>query len=178
MRKIIYHVATTLDNFIAREDGSADGFLPEGEQVTEYLQQLQNYDTVIMGRKTYEFGYDYGLQPGQPAYPHMRHYIFSTTLKFDQPHEKVKVISTYSLAIIQQLKEEEGTPIYLCGGGNFAGFLLENELIDELWIKHNPIFFGKGIGLFGGCKKEIGLDLLDAKVYDTGVLLLKYSIKY
>ena len=82
MRKLVYHVAMTLDNFIAHEDGSINGFAPfaEGEHVADYLAQLQEYDTVLMGRATYEFGYQYGLEPGQPAYAHMKHFIFSKTL--------------------------------------------------------------------------------------------------
>jgi len=35
-----------------------------------------------MGKNTYEFGYKFGLKPGQRAYPHMTHYIFSNSLKF------------------------------------------------------------------------------------------------
>ena len=84
MRKLVYDVATTLDNFIAHEDGSCDGFLSEGEHVTDYLARLAGYDTVVMGRRTYEYGYPYGVVPGQraPLYRHMRHFIFSKTLRF------------------------------------------------------------------------------------------------
>lgn len=76
MRKLIYHVATTLDHYIAHEDHSIEGFLQEGDHVTDYVASFQNYDTVIMGKATYEFGYQYGMEPGQPAYPNMKHYIF------------------------------------------------------------------------------------------------------
>ncbi len=178
MRKIVYHVATTLDHYIAHEDGTIDGFPAEGTHVEDYLTSLQEYDTVIMGRRTYEFGYAYGLQKGQPAYPHMQHYIFSRSLTFDQPSEKVRIINQDEIAFINQLKQGEGTPIYLCGGGNFAGFLLEHQLIDELKIKLSPVLFGSGIPLFGDTKKAANLILLDTKTYDTGVLLLTYQLRY
>lgn len=64
MRRLVYHVATSLDNFIAREDGSTPGFVAEGQHVTEYLETLQTYDTILMGRATYEAGYQYGVEPG------------------------------------------------------------------------------------------------------------------
>lgn len=64
MRKITYYVAISLDGFIAGPDGDISGFVQQGEGVNQYLQDLQAFDTVIMGRKTYEFGYAYGLQPG------------------------------------------------------------------------------------------------------------------
>jgi len=178
MRKLVYHVATTLDNYISHADGSIEGFVPEGDHVTEYLESLKNYDTVIMGRKTYEFGYNYGLKPGQPPYPHMKHYIFSKTLHFDHPDERVTIIDSNEVAFVRQLKEADGTDIYLCGGGAFAGFLLDHQLIDALIIKLNPVIFGKGIPLFGGSIQTVDLSLVDTKVYQTGVLLLTYHLHY
>lgn len=179
MRKIIYHVATTLDNYIAHEDGSIGGFLEEGDHIPDYMAHLQRYDTVIMGRNTYEFGYQYGLKPGQPAYPHMQHYIFSKTLQFDnKADEKVKIINKDEIPFIQQLKQTEGTDIYLCGGGAFAAYLFENELIDEVIIKLNPVIFGNGIKLFGASTKSVNLSLTDTKIYNSGVLLLTYKVEY
>lgn len=178
MRKLIYHVGATLDNFIAHEDGSTDGFLYEGEHVTDYTQSLQGYDTVLMGKKTYEFGYQYGLQPGQPAYPHMKNYVFSKSMPSDAftPHEQFEIVTENEAAFIQQLKATAGSPIYLCGGGSFAGFLLEQGLIDELKVKLYPVLFGKGIPLFK-TDKDVKLSLLASKVYETGVVLVSYQIQ-
>ena len=179
MRKIIYHVATTLDNFIAHEDHSIDGFLPEGEHVTDYITQLQQYDTVIMGKGTYEFGYQYGMKPGDAPYPHMMHYIFSKTLQFES-NEKVKIIRDQEIEFLQQLKQTEGTDIYCCGGAAFASFLLENQLLDKLIIKLNPVLFGRGIPLFANSEtfKTLPLTLLDSKTYSSGVVLLTYKLNY
>ncbi|GAB3550339.1 dihydrofolate reductase family protein [Spirosoma fluminis] len=179
MRKLIYHVGVTLDSFIGHEDGSAsEGFINEGEHVTEYQQSLLDYDTVIMGKATYEYGYQFGLQPGQPAYPHMKHYIFSKTIQVETaPGDQVEVVRKNEIGFIKQLKASEGTPIYLCGGSKFAGFLLEQELIDELKIKLYPVVFGKGLPLFKS-DKSVQLSLLDSKRYDTGVMLLTYQMRY
>lgn len=178
MRPITYHVATSLDHYIAHEDGSTDGFLPEGDHIPAYLAHLQAYDTVIMGRRTYEYGYDYGLKPGQPAYPHMQHYIFSKSLQLPDVSDKVDVVAEDQIEMIRGLRAETGTDIYLCGGGQFAGWLLENSLIDKLRIKLNPALFGKGIPLFGKSRRAVDLVLTNTTVYDSGVLLLDYDVKY
>lgn len=80
MPKIVYYVAISLDGYIAGEGDDVSMFIPGGNGVEQYQKDLLDFSTVIMGRRTYEFGYQYGLQPGQPAYPHMEHYIFSDSL--------------------------------------------------------------------------------------------------
>jgi dihydrofolate reductase len=57
MRKIIYYVACSLDGFIAGEQEDISGFVSGGNGVDKYLSDLAAFDTVIMGRNTYEFGY-------------------------------------------------------------------------------------------------------------------------
>lgn len=179
MRKLIYHVATTIDNFIAHQDGSVNGFLMEGDHASDYMEHLKLYDTVVMGRGTYEIGYTYGMQPGDAPYPHMQHYIFSKTLKFDKaPAEQLHVIDSDPVAFIKELKQERGSDIYLCGGGAFAGFLFEQELIDTLILKLNPVVYGSGIRLFGNSAKKVNLQLLESKQYQSGVMLLNYRIDY
>src|SRR5262245_48702619 len=169
----------TLDNFIAHEDGSCGGFVPEGDHVADYLARLAGYDTVVMGRRTYEYGYPFGVVPGQhaPLYRHMRHFIFSRTLRFG-PEAQVEVIDQDEVGCVERLKEEGGTDIYLCGGGAFAGFLLDQGLIDRVLIKLNPVVFGRGVRLFGSSGKKACLELVASKVYSNGVLLLHYDVKY
>jgi dihydrofolate reductase len=177
MRQIIYYVATSIDGYISGLDEDIRVFAPTGSGVDQYLQDLKSFDTTIMGRKTYEFGYKYGLEPGQPAYPHMDHYIFSNTLNFDDAHQKINVCKP-DLEIIRKLKNSEGSDIYLCGGGEFAGWLLDNELIDSLKIKLNPLILGDGIRLFGKSVKQIKLHLISCEKYDNGLLINEYKIGY
>ncbi len=181
MRKIIYHIAITLDGFIAHDDGSFDGFLPEGEHVADFLDSIKNYGAILMGKNTYEVGYKYGMKPGDPAYadfnPDMKNYVFSRSANFES-NNRVQLVRQNEIELVKNLKKEAGKDIWLCGGGALAGSLLEHELIDELLIKLNPVVFGSGIPLFGKSKKEIGLSFLNSKTYDSGVLLLGYKIIY
>jgi dihydrofolate reductase len=174
MRKIKYHVANTLDGFIAHEDHTIDGFLAEGDHVNDYLQSLKNdYDIVLMGRKTYEFGFQFGVTN---PYPWMKQYVLSRTME-RSPDPNVELISENFVGRIEELKRGEGKDIYLCGGAHLAAALLAEDLVDEIIVKLNPVVFGSGIPLFSGAARETHLELFDSKVYESGVVLLHYAVK-
>lgn len=174
MPKIIYYVASSLDGFIAGPKDDISDFAAGGSGVDQYLSDLQNFKTVIMGRRTYEFGYQYGLKPGQPAYPHMEHFIFSSSLQLANTADTVH-IEPLSLERIHSIKQAASTDIYLCGGGEFAGWLLEHELIDQLKLKLNPIILGDGIQLFGSSKKRAKWNLIETATFDDGLKILTYD---
>ncbi len=175
MRRIVYYVAISLDGFIAGPNEDISGFKQTGNGVDKYIDDLKSYDTVIMGRKTYEFGYKYGLKPGQRAYDHMTHYIFSNTLSFDDADQQVHVC-TLDVGTIKNLKKEKGTDIYLCGGGEFAGWLFKNQMIDVLKIKLNPFIQGQGVRLFGEVTKSMQLELKETDEYENGLQIMTYDV--
>ncbi len=177
MAQIIYYVAISIDGFIAGPNDDTSGFTAAGDGVTKYLDDLKDFKTVIMGRRTYEFGYKYGLKPGQPAYPHMQHYLFSKTLRFEDQSDQIS-ICVMDLEIIKDLKKQSESDIYLCGGGRFAGWLLESEMIDILKIKLNPLILGDGIPRFGTSSKEYQLELMQNEVFDDGLSIVTYQINY
>ncbi|MCL4256353.1 MAG: dihydrofolate reductase family protein [Anaerolineae bacterium] len=178
-RKLIYYVATTVDQFIAHADGGVGGFLTEGEHIPDYMNSLRDYDTVIMGKNTYEFGYAYGLKAGEPVptYGHMMQYVMSQTMP-EYHHPQLQVIRQDPAEFVRGLKSQAGGQIYLCGGGALAGYLLDHALIDDLIVKVNPVLFGDGIPLFGESKRQVGLIYRHSKIYPTGVIFTHYVINY
>ncbi len=175
MRRIIYYVASSIDGYIAGMNEDISDFIMEGPGVDQYMRDLQEFDTVIMGRKTYEFGYKFGLEPGQPAYPYMEHYIFSNDLAFEVVHEKVHV-RKMDIQAVKELKTSDGGDIYLCGGGMFAGWLLDHGLIDELKLKLNPVIIGSGTSLFGASTTKCKLQLQEERSFEDGLKLMTYKI--
>jgi dihydrofolate reductase len=174
MRKLKYHVASTPDGFIAHKDHTIDGFIAEGEHVTEYLESLKNdYDVVLMGRRTYEFGLQFGVTN---PYPWMRQYVFSSTME-RSPDPNVELVSENLIDIVKELKRETGKAIYLCGGAELAATLFTEDLVDEIILKLNPVLLGSGIPLFSRTINQSDLELIDSKVYRTGVILLHYKVK-
>jgi dihydrofolate reductase len=174
MRRLRYHVATTVDGFIGHEDGSVDGFVMEGDHATEFLESLKNdYDVVLMGRKTYEFGLRLGVTD---PYPWLEQYVVSRTME-RSPDPNVELVSEDVIDFVRDLKEEPGKGSYLCGGADLAATLLAEELIDEIILKVNPVLFGSGIPLFSAVVEQAVLERVDAKSYDNGVVLLRYRAR-
>ncbi|MGI9547771.1 MAG: dihydrofolate reductase family protein [Flavobacteriaceae bacterium] len=174
MPKIVYYVAASLDGYISGPEEDISLFVGEGDGVTKYLKDLQDYKTVIMGRKTYEFGYKYGLKPGQPAYGHMEHYVFSRSLELPSSHPQVH-IEKPSIEKVMEIRDDSSTDVYLCGGGVFAGWLLDHGLIDMLKVKINPILLGQGVPIFGASKTNAKLELRDTELYDNGLQIATYE---
>jgi len=176
MQKIVYYVASSIDGYISGVDEDISQFIMEGDGVDKYRADLAQFGTVIMGRKTYEFGYDFGLEPGQPAYPNMMHHIFSSTMKIEDLSPAVK-IEIPSLDRVEEIRQNADTDVYLCGGGQFAGWLLENKMIDRLKIKLNPIVLGGGTKLFGNSTARANWNLTDRESFSDGLQILTYEKK-
>jgi len=173
--KIVYYVASSLDGYIAGPDDDISRFALEGEVVERYQSDLKAFETVVMGRRTYEFGYRYGLSPGQPAYPHMKHHVFSDSLHFDSPAESVQ-IENRSIDRVREIRDGSPTDVYLCGGGQFAGWLLEHHLVDVLKVKLNPIVLGGGTRLFGSTTAQASGDLIEQEAFRGGIQILTYQL--
>ncbi|MBD2158175.1 dihydrofolate reductase family protein [Leptolyngbya sp. FACHB-16] len=190
MRLLTYFVACSVDGFIAHTDGSHGGFSQDSEYfadifasfpetVPSHLRDLMGvhaenkwFDTVLMGRKTYEVGLKDGVTS---PYSHMKQYLFSHNMQ-QSPSKNVELISENAIEFIRALKSEPGKGIWLCGGGSLATALFTNQLIDQLILKVNPFLMGSGIPLFSGVIQQTALELTDRKIYDNGVLLLYYRV--
>jgi len=173
MRKLVYYVATTVDGFIAHSDGGLEGFLMEGAHVLDFLESLQDFDTVLMGRGTYDLGRKFGVTS---PYPTMRQYVFSRTLA-TSPDPAVKLVSENAADMVKELKEQTGKGIWLCGGAELASALFAAGLIDEIVVKQNPVVFGSGKSLLSAFNGSAALDLSEHKVFDNGVAVLRYRVK-
>ncbi|MCX4094038.1 dihydrofolate reductase family protein [Nocardia sp. alder85J] len=190
MRKMTYLVASTIDGFIATADGSVDFFPVGGDHTPAILAQYpetlptkvrevlgvdklgQTFDTVIMGRKTYDFGVRTGTAS---PYSHLRQFVVSTTLP-EVADPGIELIPADPLARVRALKREPGMGIWLCGGGELAQVLLPE--IDHIFVKLHPIVLGHGRPLFGTgprLPEPARFRVLTSRVFEDGVAFVKYS---
>jgi len=101
MRKTIFGVANSLDNFIAREEDQIDWLL-WSDDVTAIMEEWWRViDTVLMGRKTYEVTKRMGPPPGSNATT----YVFSRTLK-TLPDPDVRLVSEDAVEFVRDLKSQ------------------------------------------------------------------------
>ena len=187
MRKLAYYVACSLDGFIAREDGAFDFALPDGEHLQDLMRRFpetfpghlrgalgiaapnQCFDTVLMGRATYEVALKVGITS---PYPHLKQYLFSRTIA-DSPDPGVELVRDDPAATVRRLKQESGRDIWLCGGATLAAAVFSE--IDELILKFNPVVLGAGIPLVAG-NHEARLDLVDSHIYANGFMVVRYEV--
>ncbi|MEU1403437.1 dihydrofolate reductase [Streptomyces sp. NPDC005728] len=195
MRKLTYFIACSLDGFIGDAHGDASEMLRFlDEEYFDFLKtefpetlpthsrkplgvdHLENkrFDTVIQGRGSYELALKEGITS---PYAHLREYVASRTLGAS-PDPHVEIIDGDLLGRVRGLKAEDGgLDIYLCGGSQVAGALLDE--IDELVIKTYPIVYGTGMPMFGtGLDiKEFGLDSDSVRAFGNGAIVRTYRRK-
>ena len=175
MPPIIYDVAVSADGLIAGPHGDISKFSAEGPLVDDYFARLKTYRCAIMGRATYEFGYGHGLTPGANPYPHTDCIVFSSKLSLPADSD-VEIVRDNAAERVAALKQETDGPIYLCGGGAFAGALMRHRLIDILRLKRAPILLGAGTKLFGDYDGGADLKLISSKLYDNGLLFQEFEV--
>ena len=188
MRKLVYYIGLSIDGFIAGPDDQLD-FYPMSDEYAEWMtaeyadalpthlrQQLgvdseptRRFDTVVMGRRTYEPALREGITN---PYAHLRQVVISRTL--DSPDPQVTVVHDDPVAAVQALKQEEtGLDIYLAGGGQLAGELVSE--IDRLLVKLYPVVAGIGRTAFGSRFIPTRFDLDEVRTFAGGNALLQYS---
>jgi dihydrofolate reductase len=175
MREIIYDVAVTLDGLIAAPGDDISAFPAEGDHVEAYRARLATYATVIMGRRTYEAGYRFGLKPGARAYPHMDHHVFSRRIELPEESE-VTVVRDNWRAALEALRAAPGGPIYLCGGMQFATWVAREGLLDRLRLKIAPVALGTGLPLFTGLPAPLRFERTAVTPHASGVILAEYRV--
>ena len=173
MRKVTFGGANSLDNFFARKDDSVDWLLWDKEVATIMETFWKTIDTVVMGRRTYEVA----ARSGRGAYPGVKNYVFSRTLK-KLPGKKIELVSEDAADFVSKLKQEDGKGICVMGGGILARSLFEADLIDEVGFNVHPVLLGSGIPLFYEMSRQINLELLNCQQLSNGCVVLSYGVRH
>lgn len=167
MRRVHYSVAASLDGYIARPGGEFD-WIPD-EPAIDWNAFMNRFDTVLMGRHTYQ------VTAGQGSFPGMRRYVFSRTLRAED-HPEVTVVPEKPEQLVRDLRAEKGKDIWLMGSGLLFRSLLEANLVDRVEVGLVPILLGEGIPLLPAMPRETHLRLTGTHTYPGGLVLLSYEV--
>jgi len=174
MRKVIFSLANSLDNYIARKDGAIDWILSGEEAASAMTEFWKTIDAVVIGRKTYEPVLK--SDTPFPTFPGVKNYVLSHTLK-ESPDKNVEIIGEDAAEFIHRLKTEEGRDIFVMGGGLLAKPLFEANLIDEVGVTIHPVLLGSGIPLFHEISRQVDLELIKSQVFKNGCVSISYRVK-
>jgi dihydrofolate reductase len=174
MRKVVFGGANSLDNYFARKDHSTDWLQWSDEAAAVTAASWKTFDTLLMGRKTYEVALRYS--DGKPPYPDKETFVFSRTCTNDAGGA-VAIVSTDAAEFVRQLKRKRGKDICLMGGGELARSFFEAGLIDEVGFNIHPVLLGSGIPLFHAMSRQIDLELLKCGPFKNGCVLVRYRVK-
>lgn len=173
MRKVIFGGANSLDNLLARPDGSVDWLLWSKDVGAIMRGFWKTVDAVLMGRKTYVVGLEHRAGAATPG---VESYVFSRTL--DQAaHPNVEIVSEDAVGFVGRLKQKEGGDICLMGGGELARSLFEAGLVDEIGLNVHPVLLGRGIPLFHPMERQIDLELVECRRIENDCVYLRYAVK-
>lgn len=165
MKKLILYVATSLDGYIARKDGSVDWLekYEKGKEDYGYNEFLESVETIILGNNTYK--------QFKAPYPSKKCFVFSRNNigKVDN----ITYVNENVKGFFEGLSNDQN--VWLVGGANIASEFLKNNLIDEFIITVIPVVLGEGISLFAEGCGERHIKLQNIKNYDSGVVQLFYN---
>lgn len=172
-RHVVLYIAMSLDGYIAKPNDDLS-FLSIVEKEGEdygYADFASTVDTVIMGRKTYDWITE------RVPFPHADKVAYIIT-RTERPPVGSTMFYTGDLsALIHGLRSTPGKNIFCDGGADVANELLRGGLIDELIISVIPVLVGSGTRLFQNGIPEHNLTLVGSVQYDTGLVQLRYRIQ-
>jgi dihydrofolate reductase len=173
-RKVILYIASSLDGYIAKPNDDLS-FLSRVQQEGQdygYGKFIDNVDTVILGRKTYDW-----VMKQVKEFPHAQldSYILTRTQRKDIG--KIKFYSGNLKELVLRLKLERGKNIFIDGGAEIVNELLKEKLIDQIYLSIVPILLGDGIRLFKGGLPEQNLRLINSLQFETGLIQLQYDLE-
>ena len=174
-RKVIYGGACSLDGYFTARDGAFD-WLHMSKDVEEIMRQSwANTDTILVGRKTWEFSKAMGGGGEMPGIK-VKSYVFSRTLT-SLSEKDTELVTSDAGAFVRKLKTQRGKDIIVMSGGNFATSLLKEGVIDEIGLNIHPILLGGGVPAFLDPGMRVKLELTECRRLDGGCVMVVYKVK-
>lgn len=185
MAKLISTEITSLDGYIADEDGKFDWSEPDPE-VHAFVNDLERpIGTHLYGRRLYDVMKWWETAESQPGLPDVeRDYaqvwraadkiVYSTTLT-EVSSERTRLERTFDLDAVRALKETADRDITI-GGPHLAAHAYRAGLVDEVRLILSPVIVGGGTRSLPD-RARLHLELADHRIFTNGTVYLRYLVK-
>jgi dihydrofolate reductase len=171
-RAVRYHVAMSLDAFIAGPSGEYDWIVKDPE--IDFHAIYSQFDTIVMGRRTFEVVKAGGRRGSMPG---MQVFVFSRTLR-PEDHPGVTIVDDPE-RVMAELRSKPGKDVWLFGGGSLFRSFAELGLVDIVEVAVIPVLLAAGVPLLPAPAKRVTLKLTGHKLYaKTGIMSLEYAVQY
>ena len=196
MRRIVMFNQVAVDGYFADTDGKLDWVVSDEEVHRNAVAGMPDVDTILFGRRTYEMFasfWPHALDDSPDApdphgggrrSPSMRamatwlnetpKVVFSTTLKA-AAWKNSRVVPQIDPREIDKMKRQPGADLIIFGSGSVVTELTRHGLVDEYQFVVSPILLGRGRSMWNDLTKSMKLQLLEAKSYQSGVVMLRYA---
>ncbi len=170
MGKTSLYIACSLDGYIAAPGNNLDflSCVEDGDEDYGYHDFVNKVDTVIVGRKTYDWVEKHA------SYPHTdkKSYVIST--RGGEAKENLQFYNGDVAQLVSQLKAD-GHQIYCEGGAEILHQLLMKDMIDEMIISYIPVLLGGGTLLFKPGSPMLKYKLISVQTYPKGLMQVRYE---
>ncbi len=184
VRKLIADLIISLDGYFTSLKNEIDWF-EFGDEEWEWSKAInRKVDTMLLGRVTYEEFSQFwptegpkklGLDPSfTRRLNELKKVVFSRTLA-DAPWKPVRLIREDPRTAVSKLKRQQGRDMVVAGSGSLVAALLQNGLIDEYFMRIQPIILGAGRPIFTDAGARHPLKLVSAVTFKSGVVAAHYK---
>lgn len=175
--KASVYIATSLDGFIARENGDVDwissGDINGNGEDYGFHKFMDSVDILVMGRRTFE------MVVSSEKWPYgSKQVVVLNNRGVQIPSDLSETVESQSCSpteLVEQLSRQGAKHLYVDGGKTIQGFL-NAGLIQQFIITRVPVLIGKGIPLFGPVNKDIKLQHKETRSYPDGFVQSRYKV--
>lgn len=173
--EISIYIATSIDSYIARDDGSLDWLDRVNDNENYGFQKfLDSIDTVILGRKTYEIVT--GLIASFSDWPYIGKRVIVLSFSLQTVRKEVELFKGDLIQLTSQLHLEGVKHIWIDGGVTISQFL-DHQLVDTMTLSIIPVILGSGIPLFSVISKELQCHLVSSRCFPSGLVKIEYDLE-
>ncbi|HEY7097121.1 MAG TPA: dihydrofolate reductase family protein [Terriglobales bacterium] len=163
-------IATSLDGYIARVDGSIDwlSIVHPVDEAHGYATFMSSVDTIVIGRRTYETVLEYEL------WPYSGKRVIVMTHHPAMARHAEEFYSGTAPELANRLTDAKR--VYVDGGNVLSQFFAAGP-IDDVTISVIPIVLGNGIRMFSGGEGEHRLELESSRSWPSGMVQMRYRVR-